>query len=175
MIICVVDCSSKQSSVELATKSGSDSSTLWWVGQVTHTRNILSIHNASNPPIINIFCCIIVSLCIHIVNKPAFYIFRYSFHLPLTNNVNTCDASQILAFSFHHSSHFSCYHSFLLLNMCWYYWIKISFRWQDHNNLYRYRDGGRGALCVEMGFYADISWESRCNIEINERTFIRFC
>ena len=23
------------------------------------------------------------------------------------------------------------------------------------------------ALCVEMGFYADISWESRCNIEIN--------
>ena len=29
--------------------------------------------------------------------------------------------------------------------------------------------GGRGpgALCVEMGFYADISWESRWNIEIN--------
>ena len=25
----------------------------------------------------------------------------------------------------------------------------------------------RGALCVEMGFYLDISWESRCNIEIN--------
>ena len=25
---------------------------------------------------------------------------------------------------------------------------------------------GAGALC-EMGFYADISWESRCNIEIN--------
>ena len=24
-----------------------------------------------------------------------------------------------------------------------------------------------GALCVEMGFYVDISWESRCNIEIN--------
>ena len=23
------------------------------------------------------------------------------------------------------------------------------------------------SLCVEMGFYADISWESRCNIEIN--------
>ena len=22
-------------------------------------------------------------------------------------------------------------------------------------------------LCVEMGFYVDISWESRCNIEIN--------
>ena len=22
-------------------------------------------------------------------------------------------------------------------------------------------------LCVEMGFYADISWESICNIEIN--------
>ena len=22
-------------------------------------------------------------------------------------------------------------------------------------------------LCVEMGFYADISWESRCNIEVN--------
>ena len=27
--------------------------------------------------------------------------------------------------------------------------------------------GGRGALFVETGFYADISWESRCNIEIN--------
>ena len=27
-------------------------------------------------------------------------------------------------------------------------------------------EGGR-ALCVEMGFYADISWESRWNIEIN--------
>ena len=27
--------------------------------------------------------------------------------------------------------------------------------------------GGGGALCVEMGFYADISWESRRNIEIN--------
>ena len=26
---------------------------------------------------------------------------------------------------------------------------------------------GEGALCVEMGFYADISWELRCNIEIN--------
>ena len=26
-----------------------------------------------------------------------------------------------------------------------------------------------GALCVEMGFYADISWESRCNIKINSR------
>ena len=26
---------------------------------------------------------------------------------------------------------------------------------------------GAGALCVEMGFYADIFWESRCNIEIN--------
>ena len=26
---------------------------------------------------------------------------------------------------------------------------------------------GWGALCVEMGFYADMSWESRCNIEIN--------
>ena len=26
---------------------------------------------------------------------------------------------------------------------------------------------GGGALCVEMGFYADISWESRCGIEIN--------
>ena len=24
-----------------------------------------------------------------------------------------------------------------------------------------------GALCVEMGFYTDISWESRCIIEIN--------
>ena len=24
-----------------------------------------------------------------------------------------------------------------------------------------------GALCVEVGFYADISWESRHNIEIN--------
>ena len=28
---------------------------------------------------------------------------------------------------------------------------------------------GGGALCVEMGFYTDISWESRCNIEINVR------
>ena len=26
---------------------------------------------------------------------------------------------------------------------------------------------GEGALCVDMGFYEDISWESRCNIEIN--------
>jgi hypothetical protein len=26
---------------------------------------------------------------------------------------------------------------------------------------------GGGALCFEMGFYADINWESRCNIEIN--------
>ena len=25
---------------------------------------------------------------------------------------------------------------------------------------------GTRALCVEMGFYADISWEPRCNIEI---------
>ena len=32
-------------------------------------------------------------------------------------------------------------------------------------NNYMYKGGG--ALCVEMGFYADISWESRCNIEIN--------
>ena len=23
------------------------------------------------------------------------------------------------------------------------------------------------ALCIEMGFYVDIFWESRCNIEIN--------
>ena len=34
-------------------------------------------------------------------------------------------------------------------------------------NLFRFLNPGRGALCVEMGFYADISWESRCNIEIN--------
>ena len=27
--------------------------------------------------------------------------------------------------------------------------------------------GGRGAFCIEMYFYADISWESRCNSEIN--------
>ena len=27
--------------------------------------------------------------------------------------------------------------------------------------------GAGGALCVEMGFYEDISWESRCNIKIN--------
>ena len=27
--------------------------------------------------------------------------------------------------------------------------------------------GWGGALCVEMGFYEDISWESRCDIEIN--------
>ena len=26
---------------------------------------------------------------------------------------------------------------------------------------------GGGALCVQMGFYADISRESRCGIEIN--------
>ena len=26
---------------------------------------------------------------------------------------------------------------------------------------------GGGALCVEMEFYADIYWESKCNIEIN--------
>ena len=26
---------------------------------------------------------------------------------------------------------------------------------------------GGGALCVEMGFYTAISWDSRCNIEIN--------
>ena len=26
---------------------------------------------------------------------------------------------------------------------------------------------GGAALCVEMGFYADVSWESRCNMEIN--------
>ena len=26
---------------------------------------------------------------------------------------------------------------------------------------------GGGALCVEMEFCKDISWESRCNIEIN--------
>ena len=26
---------------------------------------------------------------------------------------------------------------------------------------------GGAALCVEMGFYADISWESRFSIEIN--------
>ena len=26
---------------------------------------------------------------------------------------------------------------------------------------------GEGALCVEMGFYVDIFWESKCNIEIN--------
>ena len=28
---------------------------------------------------------------------------------------------------------------------------------------------GGGALYVEMGFYADISWESRCSIKINVR------
>ena len=28
-------------------------------------------------------------------------------------------------------------------------------------------ESGVGALCVEMGFYANISWESRCNIKIN--------
>ena len=27
--------------------------------------------------------------------------------------------------------------------------------------------GGGVALCVEMGFYTDISWEPRCYIEIN--------
>ena len=28
-------------------------------------------------------------------------------------------------------------------------------------------EGGGWALCVEIGFYADISKESRCNSEIN--------
>ena len=27
--------------------------------------------------------------------------------------------------------------------------------------------GVGGTLCVDLGFYTDISWESRCNIEIN--------
>ena len=31
---------------------------------------------------------------------------------------------------------------------------------------------GGGALCVEMGFYAEISWESRWNIEINVKADI---
>ena len=26
---------------------------------------------------------------------------------------------------------------------------------------------GEGVLWVEMGFYADIPWETRCNIEVN--------
>ena len=30
------------------------------------------------------------------------------------------------------------------------------------------------ALCVEIRFSADISWESRCNIEMSELTFVRF-
>ena len=34
------------------------------------------------------------------------------------------------------------------------------------------REGG-GALYVEMRFYGDISWEPRCNIEINVRA--HFC
>ena len=29
------------------------------------------------------------------------------------------------------------------------------------------KSGGGGALCVELGFYADISWKSRCKFEIN--------
>ena len=29
------------------------------------------------------------------------------------------------------------------------------------------RNQGVGALFVEMGFYTDISWESKCKIEIN--------
>ena len=31
----------------------------------------------------------------------------------------------------------------------------------------RAKGGGGEALCVEMGFYTDVSWELRCNIEIN--------
>ena len=39
----------------------------------------------------------------------------------------------------------------------------------DSHNMF---DGDRArqqppTLCVEMGFYADISWESRCNVEVN--------
>ena len=30
-----------------------------------------------------------------------------------------------------------------------------------------WKSWGMGALCFEMGFYGDISWESRWNIEIN--------
>ena len=29
------------------------------------------------------------------------------------------------------------------------------------------RKGTPSPLCVEIGFYADFSWESRCNVEIN--------
>ena len=29
------------------------------------------------------------------------------------------------------------------------------------------RSENPGGHCVEMGFYVDISWESRCNTEIN--------
>ena len=29
-------------------------------------------------------------------------------------------------------------------------------------------------LCVEMGFYTDISWDSRCNIEINYKILLVF-
>ena len=33
--------------------------------------------------------------------------------------------------------------------------------------VYKVENVNVGALCVEIGFYADISWESRCNIEIS--------
>jgi hypothetical protein len=36
-----------------------------------------------------------------------------------------------------------------------------------HDVQCKIQDRRNGALCVEMGFYADISWESRRNIEIN--------
>ena len=31
----------------------------------------------------------------------------------------------------------------------------------------RLQDEGPGSLCIEMGFYADISWGSRCSIGID--------
>ena len=37
----------------------------------------------------------------------------------------------------------------------------------ESENLREGEGKGRGALCVEMRICVDISWESRCNIEIN--------
>ena len=54
-------------------------------------------------------------------------------------------------------------------------------KWRLHNFSAKFLSflafsSGSPALCVEMGFYADISWKSRCSIEINVWAhFIRFC
>ena len=44
---------------------------------------------------------------------------------------------------------------------------KIGYLWMTLPHLLKSGGGGGEALCVERGFYAVISWESRCNIEID--------